>query len=162
MRRAVLGVRRKRNCSAWTTSPWVCTLCWKCGVDDNLSARRNNSGRGRSRSVTVFIIAAAGGRDVHRGGRRPTDRPTERITDTDQAWLPRRQHRALAPLCCSHSAKLSIFLSIRCGFFLVFFEVGENIENTRDTTFNAVKTTYDCVTWAEADDAHRYSPPTSR
>lgn len=50
--------------------------------------------------------AAVEGSKVSRRKERERGREREKgFTDTDQAWLPKRQHHALDPLCCSLSAK---------------------------------------------------------
>lgn len=67
-------------------------LCWMCAVDDKRPTRRNNSSSGSS---NVFIITAAEGSPEYRG-------KTEKgFTNTDRAWLPKRQHPAPDLLSCS-------------------------------------------------------------
>lgn len=77
-----------------------------CAVDDNRPARRNNSSSSGGGSVIY-----------HRSSRGEWSEPEEGertgFTDTDRAWLPKRQHHALDLLCCSQSAKLSISLLTR-------------------------------------------------
>lgn len=121
------GLWARQGGQAVNISPWVCTLCWKCGVDDNLFSPSQQ--QQQQRQEGIYHRSCRGERDVHRGkeAEKALQTPTKHgyPNDSIMHWIhsvaTRQRHYQS---------------SSRSG---MFFGVGGNNENICYTTLSVVR-----------------------